>query len=258
MAGSVPFLLIASGALLAAATLAALADLLALRGDRRTVVQSLCGTAFLLLGAFLATSGTGRTSTAEVLAWIALGSVGAHLLCIAWLKVRALAPFLLPVAAAAALAAPAMLGRPWASAGPASAPWMALHGIAALSGISAFATAFAAGALYLVQDRRLKSDPTRAGRLPSLETLDRINLAAILLALPCWTAALLAGILGAQARWGGGWAHSRLVLFSAATWVILASVAAVRLTAAARGRKIALLSIATFLMALAAMLGGHP
>ena len=250
-------LIVISGILLAAATLAALLDLGSARGDRRVLVQSLSGTALLLLGGFLLASWRGPATTAGVLAWIALGSVVAHLTSIAWLKVRALAPFLLPLAAAASLAAPLAGDRPWASAGPSAAPWARVHGIASLLGFSAFALAFAAGALYLVQARRLKGDPTGAGRLPSLETLDRLNLAGLLLALPCWTAALVAGILSAQASWGGNWMRTPLVLFSTATWAILAAVTAARLTATARGPKIAALSIAAFLLALAALLGGH-
>ena len=259
---SLPFFaLLTAGACLGAATLAALADLLATRGDRRVAVQSLAGPALLLLAGFLAVEafrrgGLPTASAADVLAWIALGSVALHLACVGLLKVRALGPFLLPLGAATALAAPLAGDRPWAGSG-AGAPWGIVHGITSLAGFLAFALAFAAGALYLVQARRLKADPTRAGRLPSLETLDRINLWGLLLALPCWTTSLVAGALGAQALWGSDWATSPLVLFSTATWLILAGVTAARLTAALRGPKIAVLTLLGFALALAALAGGH-
>ena len=76
-------------------------------------------------------------------------------------------------------------------------------------------------------------------------------------ALPCWTLALVAGALQAQAVWGTDWTRKPLVLFSGGTWVLVAVVTAVRLTATVRGRKIAALSIAAFVLAMAALLWGH-
>ncbi len=247
--------LVVAAACLVAATLAALADLLTVRGDRRVVVQSLAGSGFLLLAVFLGSEALVRgwfpaASAADVLAWVALGSVAGHLACIACFRVRALAPFLLPLAAACALSAAAAGNRPWGSTSSVQAPWTLWHGLSALLGEAAFALAFAAGALYLVQAARLKSDPARASRLPSLETLDRLNLWGLLLALPFWTLALVAGVLKAPG-------FTPLVLISACTWMALAWVTAIRLTATARGRKVALLSITTFLLSLAVMFGGH-
>ncbi len=257
----VQFALVAAAACLTAATLAALVDLLARQGDRRIAVQSLAGTGLVLLAVFLAAEGwrQGRlpNTTQDVLAWGAFGSVAVHLACIAGLRIRALGPFLLPVAAACALLAPLAGPRPWATPGAPQGPWGLVHGMAALAGQTAFALAFAAGALYLVQARRLKTDPARISRLPDLETLDRLNLGALLVALPCWTLSLVAGALQAQAAWGSDWMRKPLVLFSAGTWILVAGVTAVRLTATVRGRKIAALSIAAFVLAMAALLWGH-
>lgn len=256
-----PFALVAAAAVLTAATLAALVDFLSRLGDRRVAVQSLAGTGLVLLALFLAAEGQrqGRlpNTTQDVLAWVALGSVGVHLAVIAGLGIRALGPFLLPVAAACALLAPLASPHPWATPEVPQGPWGMVHGLAALAGQTAFALAFAAGALYLVQAGRLKTDPARISRLPDLETLDRLNLGALLAALPCWTLALVAGALQAQAIWGTDWMLKPLVLFSGGTWVLVAVVTAVRLTATVRGRKIAALSVAAFALAMTALLWGH-
>lgn len=255
--------LIAAAACLLGATLAALTDLLASKGDRRVAVQGFSGTAMALLCLFLALEWLrmGRLptgSTAQVLAWIAVGSLAIHLACIASLHIRALGTFLLPIAAACALAAPLAGDHPWAGRIHAGTPWGLIHGLSALAGMTAFAAAFATGALYLIQAARLKTRPLQAGRLPSLDTLDRLNLMSLVTALAAWTLALVAGALQAQASWGPDWASTPLVLVSGATWLTLSGVTAARMTATMRGPKVAWLSVAGFALAVAALIAGHP
>ncbi len=239
-----------AAALLAVSTGFSAADLFS-QGNgagRRRVASFLAGSAAGLLFVFLGMRGFPTATGMDVLSWAALGAAGVHL---AFLRVRALGVFLLPVAAACAAAAPLAGERPWGAAGSAQVPWMMFHGIAALLGQAAFALAFASGALYLVQHRRLKADPTRSGLLPSLEVLDRLNLLGLIAALSCWTASLLAAFLH-TVTW------SPLVLFSGAVWALLAGVTGVRLAAALRGPKVAALSVTAFLMSLLLLLVGHP
>ncbi len=234
-----------AAALLAAATALSAADLFSERSGRRLPGLILPASAALLLLSFLGLRRFPMTTGMDILSWVALGAAGVHLAC---LRVSALGVFLLPVAAACAAAAPLAGETPWGS--PDQTPWMRFHGWAALLGQVAFALAFATGALYLVQHRRLKADPTRSGFLPPLEVLDRLNLLGLLVALPCWTGALLAALLHTRA-------FSPLVLFSGGVWTLLAVLTGVRLAAALRGPRVAILSIAAFLMSLLVFLGGH-
>ena len=231
--------------LLAAAAALSAADLVAERPGRRIPAGILSAGAAALLALFLGLRRFPTATGMDVLAWAALGVAAVHLAC---LKVRALGVFLLPVAAACAVAAPLAGEKPWGSTD--QLLWMRFHGWALLLGQAAFALAFAAGALYLVQHRRLKADPTRSGLLPPLEALDRLNLLGLALALPCWTVSLLAVLLHSRAL-------SPLVLFSGGIWAFLLVLTGLRVAAALRGPRVAALSVAAFLMSLLVFLGGH-
>lgn len=116
-----------------------------------------------------------------------------------------------------------------------------VHMALALTGDVAFVVAGVSGVVYLVHERQLKAkNPAflrRAG--PSLEALDRVNLAALWIGFVLFTAGVLHGAWLARGRLG--WADPKAV-FTLATWGVYAALLAVRTMAWSRGPKIAAIS----------------
>jgi len=115
-----------------------------------------------------------------------------------------------------------------------------------LAFLAATALALASGvsALYLLLERQLKAKrlSPRLRRLPSLETLDRINYRCVTIGFPVYTAALIVG---------GVWAARLLVIgwrpqytLAVIGWVAIGALLQARLMAGWRGRRAAVLTLA--------------
>lgn len=117
-----------------------------------------------------------------------------------------------------------------------------LHIGLALAGDAAFLAAGASGAVYLYQERQLKAkNPAFLRRgSSSLETLDRMNLAALWIGFVLFTLGVLDGAWLARGRLG--WTDPKTV-FTLATWGVYAVLLGVRTTALSRGPKIAAMSV---------------
>ena len=135
--------------------------------------------------------------------------------------------------------------------------WFGIHVILAFLGDAAFAMACGIGAMYLVQERFVKS--RRLGglfqKLPSLQTLDEINYHLITLGFPLLTFAMITGIIWANSAWGTYWRWDPKEVWSLITWLIYALVIHLRLTIGWRGRKAAILSIIGFALIVFAFFG---
>jgi ABC-type uncharacterized transport system permease subunit len=123
-----------------------------------------------------------------------------------------------------------------------------LHVTMNIVGVALFTLAFAAAALYLVQERLLKRK--RVGgmfqRLPPLDALDRAEHRFLLAGFPLFTLGILTGTL---------WAHRVTALdvgdilravFGYVTWLLFAGVLFLRAAAGWRGRRAAYGTIAGF------------
>src|SRR5207249_1723274 len=97
--------------------------------------------------------------------------------------------------------------------------WLPVHVVLATLGDAVFALAFSASLLYLVQERRLKTHRGRGflRRLPSLETLDRLNYTCLVWGLILLTLGIVSGIMWAHEAWGRSWSTDPKLVFSLLT-----------------------------------------
>jgi ABC-type uncharacterized transport system permease subunit len=193
---------------------------------------------------------------------LAAWSLALWYLALAWHEWRAAAAlFILPLVLGLVAAAQFADDKPFAPV-RASRLWGNIHGTFLLLGTVAVLIGFVAGVMYLVQSYRLrrKVRPSESFRLPSLESLEKINSRAL------WTSVLLVAIgfvsgvilnLIKNQR-----AHEQLpwtdpVVISSGlmlAWLVAAVAFNLLYRAARHGRKVAYLTLASFLF-LAIVLG---
>ncbi|MFO7765700.1 MAG: c-type cytochrome biogenesis protein CcsB [Pelovirga sp.] len=127
----------------------------------------------------------------------------------------------------------------------------------AFLGNAAFALAFGAGVMYLVQDRMLKNKRfNRVYRvLPSIDVLDRVNYTCLSVGFPFMTLGLISGAVWANMAWGSYWSWDPKETWALVTWFLYAGLLHGRLTAGWRGRRAAFFSIVAFMFLLFTFLG---
>lgn len=133
--------------------------------------------------------------------------------------------------------------------------WLWLHSLALLLGVVSILVGFAAGAMYLVQARRLKRHvaPDASHTLPSLERIDRLAGRASIATVGFIGAGFLSGLVlklhaeaaGDVVAWTDPTVLGLGVLFA---WVLIAALFAWWYRPARHGRKAAYLSIASFIL----------
>src|SRR3954452_12617206 len=163
--------------------------------------------------------------------------------------------FLLPVALALIGVAQAFRNEAAFPRDRALQMWGIAHGLMLLLGTVAVSLGFAAGLMYLVQSWRLKHHvPPRLGlKLPSLEWLQAINKQSLLYSCGFIALGLIAGIIlnAIEARGRGPalpWTDS-IVVSSALllVWLLSATIFEWLYKPAQQGRKVAYLTVASFL-----------
>jgi hypothetical protein len=130
--------------------------------------------------------------------------------------------------------------------------WGMIHGLALLLGSVVVMLGFVAGVMYLVQSYRLKHKlPPRQGlRLPSLEWLQRANKHALLTSSWLLAAGLLAGLVLNLVKRHQGMPWTDPVVWTSGillVWVIVVLVFEALYKPAQQGRKVAYLTLASFL-----------
>jgi cytochrome c-type biogenesis protein CcsB len=135
--------------------------------------------------------------------------------------------------------------------------WLGIHTISAFAGYAAFAVAFCAAIMYLLQERFLKKKKLGAlyHRLPSLEVLDDINYRCLTIGFPLLTIAIISGSVWAESAWGSYWSWDPKETWSLITWLVYAALLHGRLTTGWRGSRAALLAIIGFCVLLFTFLG---
>jgi ABC-type uncharacterized transport system permease subunit len=137
---------------------------------------------------------------------------------------------------------------------PASKIWGAMHGVSIMLAVVSVLVGFVAGLMYLGQSRRLKHKRMPAGRLslPSLEWLERANSHAIVTSLLMLGVGILSGMVlnlvntgneGARLYWNDPVVLSTWLMFF---WLLAAVVAIAVYRPARQGRKVAYLTVASF------------
>ncbi len=162
-------------------------------------------------------------------------------------RAEAVGRFVVPLAIVLQAAALFLPGESAGEGLTAGSLWFPVHAAMMLLGLGGFALAFGVSALYLLVRRRLKHKKLdHLNRLPSLETLDRLNTRFVVLGF----AALTVGIAV-----GGIWAASMperpvmgpTVYGSLITWLWYAAAIQVRVVGGWRGRLAAGFSVLGFL-----------
>jgi cytochrome c-type biogenesis protein CcsB len=126
--------------------------------------------------------------------------------------------------------------------------WFGIHTVFSLLGFVAFAVAFIAGLMYLIQDRLLKAKRFNAlyEQLPSLDLLDEMNQGTILLGFPLLTIGMLSGAIWAGQSKGVFWSWTPKQLLTLVTWFFYLGMLHGRMNLSWRAKRAALLAIVGF------------
>lgn len=162
-------------------------------------------------------------------------------------SVRVAGVFLLPVLAGLLVYA-ATLPRP---AEPAATPvnyWILVHAVLALGGYGAFALAFVASLMYLLQERQLRAKAFALvyHRLPPLDTLDSLSFKFILYGFPLLTLAIITGSIWAGRIWQKPWFAEPKGWWTVLIWAVYAAYLLLRVRAGWGGRRAAYLVVFGF------------
>jgi ABC-type uncharacterized transport system permease subunit len=138
--------------------------------------------------------------------------------------------------------------------------WLVAHIAALLISYVALGFSMLASALYLVQERRIKSKH-KPGQdswwapldwLPPLDTLERIAHATLEFGFPCMTVGLVIGsVLAQETPLGASYFLDPKIIASFISWAVYVLLLMVRRSAGLRGRKAAYLSGAVFAVMIA-------
>ena len=125
-----------------------------------------------------------------------------------------------------------------------------IHIVMAVMGEALFVLASCAGAMYLIQDSLIKRKKGRGfiTLLPSLGDLDKINRICLLWGFPLLTAGVLVGSIWARTVWGSNWGWDPKRIWTLMAWLCYAFLLHQRLVMGWTGRKVAILSVAAFII----------
>lgn len=138
------------------------------------------------------------------------------------------------------------VGEP--SSVPTASLWVVVHAVIALGGYGAFALAFVAGLMYLVQDRQLRTKAfhTAYRRLPPLETLDGMVFRLVIYGLPLLVLAIASGSFWARSTWGVRWFLEPKGIWSLITLLIYVVYVTARVKLGWVGRKTVYIAVIGF------------
>ena len=124
--------------------------------------------------------------------------------------------------------------------------WSWTHRVTAYTGAVAFAIAAASGAMYVLISRRLRSKEPVMPLFGSLERLEHLTMTAVTLGFALLTVGMITG--GVEIFRKDRHTSPTKVILAAGVWVVYAIVLHAPINPSFRGRKVALLSIAGFVL----------
>jgi ABC-type uncharacterized transport system permease subunit len=124
---------------------------------------------------------------------------------------------------------------------------------------AAFVVTTVCGVMYLIQERELKSKHFGAAfqRLPALNTCDEIGHRSATIGFVLLTLGVVTGIFWNNQRDGRFWHNDPKEVMAIITWFVYLFMMHYRLTAGWRGRRVAWLSIAGFVIVMLTWLGAR-
>jgi cytochrome c-type biogenesis protein CcsB len=210
-----------------------------------------------LIARYAESGQTPVTTLQESLSFFAWMIMGVLLIVNRKYKVKVLGAFFSPLALIFMIFALALPQQIVPLAPALNSFWHPFHVFFAFLGDAIFALAFCCGIMYLIQERRLKSQSTGAitKRLPSLKVLDDLNYQCLIFGFPLLTLGIITGAVWAEYAWGRYWGWDPKETWSLITWFLYAALLHQRLAVGWRGRKAAIMAIVGFLAILFTFLG---
>ncbi|HOV86640.1 MAG TPA: c-type cytochrome biogenesis protein CcsB [Syntrophobacteraceae bacterium] len=197
------------------------------------------------------------TNSQEALSFFAWVLVVVYLVVQTRFHLRILGSFVSPLAVLFMLGSPLVPARMIPTSGIFQSVWVVVHVSALFLANALFALAFSAGIMYLLQERTIKRK--NFGflylRLPSLESLDKLNYVCLVFGFPLMTLGLITGFAYAGSVWKSPWNWDPKEIFALITWFIYAILLHERLAVGWRGRRAAWLAIFGFSAVLVTFLG---
>jgi cytochrome c-type biogenesis protein CcsB len=203
----------------------------------------------LALGSrWFATGVTPAASLYESLSFFAWALVGTYLLFYLKYRTVMLGAFITPLALVLMIIGSTAPKQAAAINPMLDSWWFPVHVSLAFLGHAVFAIAAAAGVMYLLQERMLKSKKFSGlfYRLPSLDTLDSMNYKCLTFGFPLMTMGIISGAIWANSAWGGYWRWDPKETWALITWFLYAALLHGRLTIGWRGRRAAIFAIIGF------------
>ena len=133
------------------------------------------------------------------------------------------------------------------------APFYALHIGTLFLSLALLALAFAAGALFLFLEARIKSKQYMKGfwqDMPALAMLDKINAFTTVVAYPLYTLGIISGLVWAKPVFGATVTGDPKEVISIVTWMLYSVLFNNRIAKGWRGRKPARLAVFIFILCL--------
>ena len=208
------------------------------------------------LGVWLGKGDNPLLSIHNVLSFFAWVMAGAYLAFQLRTKTRVLGAFVSPVVFVLMIVSSIGIGGPLTVPEVLKGGLVAGHAMLSVVGEALFAVASVAGMVYLIQDGLIKRRKSSVFMklFPSLQDLDRINHFCLLWGFPLLTLGVVAGSIWARTVWGSHWQWDPKQIWTLAAWLIYAVLLHQRLAIGWKGHKTAVLSVAAFIILLAALL----
>ncbi len=129
--------------------------------------------------------------------------------------------------------------------------FLAVHASLAFLGFASFSFAVCTSAMYLIQERQLKSKQQGRFyyRLPSLEVLDRLSFKCISIGFPVFTISVILGVVWALSTRSSALDWRFQEIWWILIWLAYAISLQARLTIGWRGRRAAYVAISVFVLA---------
>jgi len=131
--------------------------------------------------------------------------------------------------------------------------WNWVHRVSAYGGAVAFAIAGAAGAMYLISNRRLRVKTAVPGpNFGSLERLEHVTIAAVTLGFALLTVGAITGIV--QIVFEHRAASTTKIILTTCVWIVYGLVLHSPINPSFRGRRTAMLSIVGFVLMISVLI----